>query len=151
MQSLYGGMGDEDKALALLETTCFLDLCGLITLPQLLDVYHNIPDIAVWRRYKFNLRQMWADWKAKQKPEQPARRKADHRPPADLVPPNSLAGLTPGQQRKEYEKTYRRVEMDGQKICRLEAENISLRAQNESLKEEIRSLRSRILETLGAA
>lgn len=146
----WGG-GDEDKAIDLLERTCFADLCGLITLPQLLDILHHIPDIREWQRCRFNLRQMWADWRAKQKPTPAPRAERVRKLPVELTPPLQFPEMTPSKQRKEYERAVRIIETDAEKIQRLTAENTALRQENEQLKAEIARLKRSIGEVLKSA
>src|ERR1700722_10779062 len=46
VESQEGGGGDEGKAIDRLESECFGDLCGLMSLPQLLEVIRAIPSEA---------------------------------------------------------------------------------------------------------
>lgn len=55
------GGGDESRALDRLEEECFGDLYGALSLPQLLEVLHHVPDEAVWKRNKYNLKRMWEE------------------------------------------------------------------------------------------
>ena len=139
VRSPEGGGGDENKAIDRLETQCFGDLCGAVSLPQLLELYHNVPDVAVWRKHRFNLKKIWADWKAKQ----PARktREVPHRATREFTPAVEFAELPPARQRAEYARALKAVETDADKIVRLEKENGLLRDENKYLKTEIARLK----------
>lgn len=58
----HGG-GDESRALDRLEEECFGDLCGALSLPQLLEVLHHVPDEGDWKRNKYNLKRMHEEMK----------------------------------------------------------------------------------------
>ncbi len=54
-----GGGGDEAVAMDRLESECFADICGSMTLTQLLQVIDAVPTETVWKANKYNLRKMW--------------------------------------------------------------------------------------------
>lgn len=128
-----GGGGDEGKALDRLEAECFGDICGLISLPRLLEVYAAVPDVEDWRRAKFNLPKIWAAYQAARRPTARAGSRGP-REPAGYLRPDEFPELTEGQKRKEYERVYRAYERDESRIARLEAENARLREELDALK-----------------
>lgn len=65
VQASEHGGGDESLALDRLEEECFGDLCGALSLPQLLEVLHHVPNEADWKRNKYKLKQMWDEMKAR--------------------------------------------------------------------------------------
>ena len=80
VESKEHGGGDLSRALDRVEARCFGDLCGTgFPITRLLDVYHHVPDVNVWKRHHFNLAKVWAEWSASQKPSQP---KKAHAPPS---------------------------------------------------------------------
>ena len=143
-----GGGGDEDKAITRLEEDAFGDIVGVVSLPELLDVFHHVPDIADWRKHRFNLKKIWADWKSRQRPRPSAKPQAapasNGRKP--LTPPNQLEDMTPGQAKAEYQRAYSAHESDAQKIVRLETRVKALEAENASLKQEVGRLKSEARE-----
>lgn len=68
-----GGGGDESISLDRLEDNCFADLCGAVSLPDLLEVLRKIPAEKTWKANKYNLRRMWAEMKARAKGATPPR------------------------------------------------------------------------------
>ena len=128
-----GGGGDEGKALDRLEQECFGDICGLISLPRLLEVYQAVPDVEDWRRAKFNLAKIWAAYQAARRPTARAGSRGP-REPAGYVRPDEFSELTPGRQRQEYERVYKAEERSEARIERLEARVATLEAENAELK-----------------
>lgn len=73
--------GGEEAARDYLEQDFFGDLCGALTLGQLLKIYQRFPTLAEWKRHNFHLARLWAaalEVEAAEKPEPPKseRRKA---------------------------------------------------------------------------
>jgi hypothetical protein len=138
-----GGGGDESKALDRLEQDCFGDLCGAIGLPNLLEIYHHVPDVKDWRKHKFDLKKIWAEWKARQTPERrPVPVSPASRQPRPLTTPAQYEELTPVQARREYERAFKVAESDKRRADRLEEENKVLKAENARLKEAIRQFKN---------
>lgn len=71
VEDVSAGGGDESIALDRLEEECFGDLCGSISLPDMLEVLRRVPDKKTWKANKFNLRRMWAEMKARNKTASP--------------------------------------------------------------------------------
>lgn len=139
-----GGGGDEDKALTRLEGECFADLCGAVTLSQLLDIYAHVPDLATWKVAKFNLRKLWADLSASRRPQarsEPRNGTGQKREQKPLPAPSAFVELTPAMQREVYTRAVKTTETLEQKAHRLEMENAALKDENASLKEEIKRLK----------
>lgn len=63
------GGGDEGKALDMLEDTCFADICGAISLPQMLEICRAVPSKATWKTNRYNLRRMYAEMQERKKAE----------------------------------------------------------------------------------
>lgn len=122
-----GGGGDEDKAITRLENEALADICGLVELPQLLEIYHHVPDIKDWRAQNFNLRKIWAAWKSTQ-PQQVKKSSGGHGTwaPRGLATPAEFAQLTPSRMLNEYKRALSKISHLDNKIHRLEAENSSL-------------------------
>ena len=140
VESPTGGGGDEDKAINRLESECFADLCGVVGLVQLLDLYHHYPNVSDWKRHRFDLKRMWAEWRAKHRPE-PRKAPRPAAAPRPAVTPAQFEQLSPARQKSEYEKVIRHSESDAQKIARLEAENAALREENARLKQQLKDIR----------
>ncbi len=152
VESPAGGGGNEDRALDRLEQECFGDLCGAISLPQLLEIFHNVPNLSDWKKHRFNLSKIWASWKAQQKPKM----KKHDRPERQLAtrtftPPLEFEQLTAAKARNEYERAYKAVESTAEKIIRLEQENAELREENGKLKTEIARLKAGVRDILKTA
>jgi hypothetical protein len=137
-----GGGGDENKALDLLETECFGDLVGLISLVNLLDLLHHFPTVHQWQKYKFNTSRMWAEFSSRQKSEKRKVERVTHSP-ADIPTPAEWDQFTVIQQKRTYERVLRRVETDENKITRLEEENKQLREENQELRSNLREIKDR--------
>lgn len=105
-----GGGGDEDKALDRLEAECFGDLCGLISLPQLLEIYHHMPDIRQWQKHKFNLAKIWKEWRGRQ-PKRKVKTTADRLAEGfALTPPEDLETASAATLRRQYARAYKAAE-----------------------------------------
>lgn len=61
-----GGGGDEGRAIDRLEDLCFADICGALSLPEMLEVLRHVPQESVWKQNRYNLRKMHAEMKARQ-------------------------------------------------------------------------------------
>ncbi len=66
----HGG-GDQSVAIDRLEADAFGDLCGAVSLPDLLEIYHHVPREEDWRKAKFNLRRLHAEVRARLRPKPP--------------------------------------------------------------------------------
>lgn len=150
VESPDGGGGDENRAIDRLERNCFADIVGVVGLPQLLDLFHNVQDRETWKRAKWNMRQLWSDWNAKQKPK-PSKKGPHVQRVRDFTPPMEFGQLTPSAAKNEYARAVKAIESDAEKIARLEAENQSLRDENTRLKGEISRLKRGVTEALKIA
>lgn len=56
-----GGGGDEATALDRLEDECFADICGAMSLPNMMEILERIPTETTWKANKYNLRKMWTE------------------------------------------------------------------------------------------
>lgn len=144
-----GGGGDEYKALKRLETRFFGEICGPEwSLAQMLEVLHEQPDISVWKKHHFNLRMIWSDIRAKNRPEPTAPKR--NQTPRGLTAPSQFTELTPSQAREEYKRAVVRVETIQEKYDNLLQEYEKLKIENTQLKTEINRLRAKIKEVLVA-
>jgi hypothetical protein len=124
-----GGGGDEDRALTRLEQDCFGDICGLMSLVQLLELYNGVPDFKDWKTARFNLRRLWADYRAKQNPEPARRTQKGPRRVASYVTPSTFEELSPAMKRHEYERVYFALGRMTEKAASLEARADRLAAE----------------------
>ncbi len=69
VSDLAGGGGNKDRAIARLQLG-FTDLCGALSVPQLLRIYSAIPNEATWKANDYDLKQMWQEMQARQKARQ---------------------------------------------------------------------------------
>jgi peptidoglycan hydrolase CwlO-like protein len=68
--------GDEEKARDALQDLYFGDLCQLMTLGQLIEVLHTFPDEGEWKKRRYSLKRLWADYKESKKTDkEPTERK----------------------------------------------------------------------------
>lgn len=72
VQAPEGGGGDESIAIDRLESLCFGDICGALSLPEMLEVLHAVPQVKVWEKNRFNLRRMYQEMKARQQAQRNA-------------------------------------------------------------------------------
>lgn len=119
-----GGGGDESRAIDRLEDDCFGDLCGALSLPQMLEVMHATPDEKVWKQNKYNLRKMWQNMKDAQAASRPTSRPQGEVP----LPPDPMKVLR--NENKELRK----------EIKVLKEENRKLRKALKRVREDIREL-----------
>lgn len=144
-----GGGGDEYKALKRLETRFFGEICGPEwSLAQMLEVLREQPDISVWKKHHFNLRMIWSDIRARNRPEPAIPKRAQA--PRGLTAPSQFTELTPSQAREEYKRAISKVETVQEKYEKLLEENAQLKVENAQLKAEISRLKSKIKEALVA-
>jgi hypothetical protein len=61
-----GGGGDESRAIDRLEDTAFGDICGAVSLPEMLEILHRVPDKKTWAANKYNLKKMHAELRARE-------------------------------------------------------------------------------------
>lgn len=61
VEDATGGGGDESRALDRLEANCFGDVCGALSLVQMLDLLQHVPEESVWKASKWNLRTIHAE------------------------------------------------------------------------------------------
>jgi hypothetical protein len=69
VEDKHKGGGDESLALDRLEDNCFADICGALSLPEMLEILHHVPDVKRWEKAKFNLKKLHKEWKEKTKPK----------------------------------------------------------------------------------
>ena len=69
--SKEGGGGDEGVALDRLETECFADVCGAMSLPEMLGIIAAVPEEETWKANKYNLRRMHAEKRERSMPQKP--------------------------------------------------------------------------------
>lgn len=63
----HGG-GDLSRAMDRLEAECFADICGALSLPQMLEILREVPQQKTWKASKYNLRAMYAEMQARRSP-----------------------------------------------------------------------------------
>lgn len=63
----HGG-GNESVAIDRLEAEAFADVCGAMSLPQMLEILRAVPQATVWKANKFNLRRMYAEMRERETP-----------------------------------------------------------------------------------
>ncbi len=109
----HGG-GNESIALDRLEEECFGDVCGGMSLSQILEILEAVPQASAWKANKYNLRRMYAEMKARQDKTKPKEAKPESiRDRRDVMIEDLKAKLTEARQR----------------IHDLEGENRTLRSQ----------------------
>jgi uncharacterized coiled-coil protein SlyX len=64
--------GDANQAADILEEQYFHDLCGLLSVWNLIHVYQKFPTLEQWRRHKYNLRVMYDKCRADTASKKPA-------------------------------------------------------------------------------
>lgn len=135
--------GTESKALETLEADCFGDLCGARSLTELLAVRREYPDEAQWKKHKWNLSRLLAEWDMRRDEEKRAEREEDDRPKQRTVVKvreheevkQQLAETACKLDMASREKEAARSEADElrMRVRELERENIELRAKLEEL------------------
>lgn len=65
------GGGDESRAIDRLEEMAFADLCGALSLPEMLEILHHVPDEKTWKANRYNLRKMHREMKDRLRPPVP--------------------------------------------------------------------------------
>lgn len=108
-----GGGGDESRAIDRLEEHCFADVCGALSLPEMLEILHHVPDVRTWEKNRYNLRKMHAEYKERTRPR---------KTPAPEAAPSTRPA--PEEQVKALRK-----------------ENADLKHENAELRREVRKLR----------
>ena len=144
VESPDGGGGDENKAITRLEEDCFGDVCGwgVIGLVTLLDLYHHVSNIEDWKKHKYNIQAIWAEFRQKQKLEKPPKTKKESRGRQDGTATSGLPNefqfshLTESQQKKDYIRALKIIEQQEDQILLLTAENAQLKEVIETLKQE---------------
>lgn len=117
------GGGDISKACDRLEQDCFADLCGVLSLPQMLEIYKHYKSEKTWRDNKYNLRKMYWAMKEVQKPSKQNKQEPTN-PPSD----DPLVSL-----RKENKELR-------QQVSELQRENKRLRTTLQQMREQINKL-----------
>ncbi len=138
-----GGGGNENKALIRLEGLYFGDIVGLHDLTELFDLLHHFPNIADWRKARFNLKRMVALVREKNPPKQIQRR--DFSTPRNgLVPPLSFPELSDAEKRKEFGKAFdlterfkESMESWRSRAEKAEAELATVKAENAQLRRQL--------------
>lgn len=128
VESVDGGGGDESRAIDRLETECFGDLCCIVSLPTLIQLYYHFPKTEQWEKHKFNIKQMWVEFSSKQKSSTKNKQQAkkNYSPNNTIVSPAEFVQLTPGKQRSEYEKLLNRYDALQNKYFSLNDRNVEL-------------------------
>lgn len=114
--------GDVDKAAQALEDLYFHDLCGLLSLWNLITIVQKFPTPESWKKYKHNLRVMFDKCRRDAKPKKvtPAKPKK------------------PEQQEIEWLKET--VHKKDKELRNLRAEVTELRRENRKLKKRLRKI-----------
>ncbi len=135
-----GGGGDESRAIDRLEDTAFGDVCGAISLPDMLELLRRVPEKSAWKANRFNLRKMVGEMKARDEARRPPRK------PAPPLPPNSNTGTLEPQQvvRRLQEELREAKEHAKSDMQLLKEENRELKAENGRLRAAVRSLQAAI-------
>lgn len=152
------GGGDENTALDRLEGLYFADIVGVVSLPELLDLFHHFPDIATWQKHRFNMKKMWVEWRerTKAKSKDNGVRERDFSVSRNgLTAPASWSGLSAGEQKREYIKSFdlcesykvksEKLENQVRRVTeKYESELTRVKGQLESALEENRELKEKI-------
>lgn len=136
------GGGDENTALDRIEAEYFGDLCGIVSLTNLLDLHRHYPDVADWQRHRFDLKKMWAECRARERPTpRHAAKASGPRPvPKDLPAPAVFEQHTPAVQKQDYARALKAVESKDEKIARLETRIAELEEENRALKARLKGI-----------
>lgn len=139
VESESGGGGDEDKAITRIEENCFADLCGVMGLPQLVEIYNAYPNVEDWITHKCNLREMWSRMKAKERSQSSKNKKPKGSRGTVLSPSAAEFFHMPlYRQEQAYLKVEEKVETQAQKIIRLEEENRWLKDRVKELEQQLK-------------
>lgn len=133
VQEKTKGGGDESIALTRLEDHCFADICGALSLAEMLEIIEHIPDIRRWEKNKFNLKKMYREWKEGTKPK---KRNQPEEPV--ILDPDALGPPFQDSERSriatEADRLRRQLSEVHDRLHRLEEENSILRIENKRLK-----------------
>lgn len=144
-----GGGGDASRAIDRLEEHCFGDLCGALSLPQLLELLECVPQESIWKQKKFHLRRMFEEMKARKDAEKQVNQRVRD---ARLNPPPSGVGGNgrsipvppiPGKSLEEVNKELKaQLKQKDQEISQLRHENKRLRRAVKKLQEAVREFQA---------
>lgn len=140
VRSPSGGGGHEGAALDRLEDNYFADVCGALSLPNMLEVLRRVPDEAVWKANKYNLRRMWGEMQARQSP--PRARDRDAGLAGGSASGSSRAGTEGSSAGMEQQPTKDEI------IATLRTEIKTLRKENHKLRRALIKIQ-RAQEALG--
>ncbi len=109
VEAADGGGGNESVAIDRISDTYLADIVGLVSLPEMLDILHNFPDVKLWRQHKFSFVAM-AQQLRDQKKGKAGTKKIEHKDFGvrrnDLTPPLSFPDMTPAQAKAEYTRAF---------------------------------------------
>ncbi len=143
VEAADGGGGDLSTAYDRLERDAFGDLCGMMSMGQLLEVLKNVPNVEDWRKHKFDLKKIWGEWKAKQEAKKAKPQTNGHQPRerTEYTTPLEFVHLTSARQTKEYERVYKAEESLADKLAKALDENERLKAEVVQLRTELKEFR----------
>ena len=132
--------GSESLAREYLEAEFFGDLCGAVTLDQLLEIHRTFPDQQRWAEHKYNLPRLWIAVKALC--------------PKNEKPKVERKGPVPSEVHEQVLAEKKAVHERNEKLARVNKEIIEelerLRKENEELRSEVARLRRELVEVTGA-
>lgn len=148
--------GDDLRARHYLEERFLGDLCGAVSLGQMLAIYARFPDVEQWRARRFQLRRLWADELEARAHEQaekkgPPREKKPReysRPTVQDILDRDQAIMAKDQEIQKAAATLERTEKaladKDQEIARLRARVAELERQLAEMTGENRELRRQL-------
>lgn len=141
VQAPDGGGGNEEKAITILEDKCLADLCGVLSLPQLLEIYHNVPNEEDWKKNHYNFRRIWAQWKSNQQGQKTAKPKKMIAKVATVKDMPTFSLMSHGEKNVAYANAIKIATKSQSEIEKLREENTRLRDEVAILTKENRELR----------
>lgn len=124
--------GNDIEAAQALEDEYFHDLCGVMGLWGLLQIYRRYPNQSDWKKFKYNLRKMYESLKPEPSGREPYRRATVAELDAARGQAKALEATLKHEQKKVVEAVSE-VEALRQKVVKLQRENERLKGRIEEL------------------